>query len=128
MSKEFWKGCYTPDVIPESDLELYEKAGWGKRIGFGRKIAVLVIDMTRAFVEDRFPLGYEKTGRPAAEAIRKLLDKARSVGIPIIYTKGGGGWPGVGKIRRGTIEKIDWSEANEIVEEITPMNGEIVLI
>jgi nicotinamidase-related amidase len=127
MSKEFWKGCYTPDIIPESDLELYEKAGWGKRIGFGRKIAVLVVDMTRAFVEDRFFLGYEKTGRPAAVAIRKLLDKARPIGIPIIFTKGGGGWPGVGKIRRGRTENVSWEIANEIVEEITPLDEEIVL-
>ena len=127
MTEEFWEGCYTPEVIPESDLELYEKAGWGRRIGFGKKIAILVIDMTRAFVEDRFSLGYEKTGKPCAVAIRRLLDKARPIGIPVIYTRGGGKWPGIGKIRKKKISSIITSEANEIVDELTPNNGEIVL-
>src|SRR5437868_14923401 len=79
--------AFIPDVIPPADLKMYEKAGFGHRIGFGRTPAVLVVDATRAFVEDRFPLGNSRTGQPAIAAIRRLLDLARPQHLPVFFTR-----------------------------------------
>jgi maleamate amidohydrolase len=46
--------AYVPDIIPAEERERYAKGHMGKRVGFGARPAVLVVDMTRAFTEDRF--------------------------------------------------------------------------
>jgi maleamate amidohydrolase len=78
---------YVPDLIPPSDFGMYQKAGLGHRIGFGRVPAVLVVDATRAFVEDEFPLGNSRMGQPAVAAIRRLLDTARAQQVPVFFTR-----------------------------------------
>ena len=86
-----WKldraSAYVPDVVPESDLAMYRKANFGHPIGWGRKIAIIVVDMTRAFVEDRFALGSAKMGQAALRGIAELLSVARPIGIPVCFTK-----------------------------------------
>jgi hypothetical protein len=52
--------AYIPDFIPENERARYTKGSMGARSGFGSRPAVLVVDMTRAFTEDRFPLGSSK--------------------------------------------------------------------
>jgi maleamate amidohydrolase len=79
--------AYIPDVVPDSDLAMYRKANFGHPIGWGRKIAIVVVDMTRAFVEDRFALGSAKMGQAALRGIAQLLAVARPIGIPVCFTK-----------------------------------------
>jgi maleamate amidohydrolase len=79
--------AYVPDVIPDSDLAMYRKANFGHPIGWGRKIAIVVVDMTRAFVEDRFALGSAKMGQVALRGIARLLEVARPIGIPVFFTR-----------------------------------------
>lgn len=74
-------------LIPESDLKMFEKGGYGKRGVFGKQPAVIVVDMTLAFVDDRFPQG-SPTGPVAAKNIKRLLDAAREKKFPIIYSVG----------------------------------------
>jgi len=78
---------YLPDIIPPDERARYAKGNMGKRVGFGDRPAVLVVDMTRAFTEDRFPLGCSAAGAPCARAIRRLLDAARPLGLPVVYTR-----------------------------------------
>jgi maleamate amidohydrolase len=86
-----WKldrqSAYVPGVIPDSDLAMYRKANFGHPIGWGRKIAIVVVDMTRAFVEDRFALGSAAMGQTALHGISRLLAVARPIGIPVCFTK-----------------------------------------
>src|SRR6185295_3404535 len=88
-----WRGrpdeelMYIPDVVPESDLAMYRKANFGHPIGWGRKIAIIVVDMTRAFVEDRFALGSATMGQAALRGIAQLLTVARPIGIPVCFTR-----------------------------------------
>jgi nicotinamidase-related amidase len=86
-----WKldraSAYVPDVVPESDLAMYRKANFGHPIGWGRTIAIVVVDMTRAFVEDRFALGSATMGQAALSGIAELLAVARPIGIPVCFTK-----------------------------------------
>jgi nicotinamidase-related amidase len=77
------------DLIPEEDrkaLERYREGKFGK-IGFGQKLALIVVDMTNAFIEDKYPTGFSKTGMKCVKAIRELLDVARKSRLPIIYTR-----------------------------------------
>lgn len=86
-----WKldreSAYVPDVIPESDLAMYRKADFGHPIGWGRKVGIVVVDMTRAFVEDRFALGSARLGQVALRGIARLLEVARPIGVPVFFTK-----------------------------------------
>src|SRR5207249_2883417 len=70
-----WKldrqNAYVPDVIPDSDLAMYRKANFGHPIGWGRKVGIVVVDMTRAFVEDGFALGNAKMGQAALRGIAR---------------------------------------------------------
>nr|MCG2881040.1 cysteine hydrolase family protein [Vulcanisaeta sp.] len=50
------------------------------------KTAVLVIDMQNDFVKPNGKL-YVPTAQETIPAIRKLLEKARSANVPIIYTQ-----------------------------------------
>src|SRR2546425_5843581 len=86
-----WKldrqNAYVPDVIPDSDLAMYRKANFGHPIGWGRKAGIVVVDMTRAFVEDRFAPGSARMGQAALRGIARLLEVARPMGIPVRFTK-----------------------------------------
>src|SRR5262245_47192671 len=65
------------DLFTEADLEGYRKASWDTPRELGGRPGIVVVDMSYAFVDDRFPTGWGKTGWPCAEAIRRLLEVAR---------------------------------------------------
>ena len=58
--------------------------GFGGRGGFGRRPALVVIDMTLGFTDPESPLACDLEG-PISE-IQKLLDAARGAEIPIVFT------------------------------------------
>jgi maleamate amidohydrolase len=58
--------------------------GFGGRGGFGRRPALIVVDMTLGFTDLESPLACELDG--PVEAVRKLLDAARRAQIPVIFT------------------------------------------
>jgi maleamate amidohydrolase len=74
-------------IIPPDDLEVMEVESRADQ-GMGVNPAVLVVDMTHAFVDDAYPLGDGANGIPCAQAIAHLLTVARSAGIPVIYSAG----------------------------------------
>lgn len=84
------------DVVPASERRIYEIGGWGKRMGFGARPAVLVVDVNYDFVGDkpepilesikRWRYSCGEAGWRGVRAIRKLLVAARAKAVPIIYT------------------------------------------
>lgn len=58
--------------------------GFGKRLGFGRHPALVVVDMTLGFTDPASPLGGDL--EETIEQIRRLLDGARQAEIPVIFT------------------------------------------
>ena len=58
--------------------------GFGGRGGFGRRPALVVIDMTLGFTDPESPLACDLEG-PVAE-IQKLLEAARNSDMPIVFT------------------------------------------
>jgi nicotinamidase-related amidase len=84
------------DLLSEHEREVYGGAGYEKRIGFGKRPALLIIDMTYSFLGDkpepvaesikRFPQSCGEVGWKAIQQLTPLLPLARAKGVPLIYT------------------------------------------
>ncbi|TYT62663.1 isochorismatase family protein [Natrialba swarupiae] len=95
---------------------MVDKAEFGGEIGLGEDIAVLVVDMTREFVEDDYPNGYAETGQPAASAIARLMEEASERGVRGYYSRSLKG--------EHRVEAGQWGEANQ-TEEMTELTTEL---
>jgi nicotinamidase-related amidase len=68
----------------ESLQQNYARGGFGKRLGFGQRPALLVIDFVRAYLVKDSPL---YAGVEAAQAAAvQLLAAARAARIPVVHT------------------------------------------
>ena len=67
-----------------TDQEFFTQRGFGLRIGFGQRPALLVIDMLKAFTDPTRMLGANLDAQ--IEAIRPLLATARERSLPIIFS------------------------------------------
>lgn len=140
MSGAIWDPFLTP-----RDREVFRASGYRKRQGYGKRPALLIIDVTYDFCGDR-PLPIlesiaewknscgEDAWRSIA-SIKELISHARLKGLPIIYTKGGrrpDGWDSGSwrwKFERGagaTAAKPPVSP-DTIVPEIAPEPQDIVV-
>ena len=132
------------DILTERDKEVFAKSGYGKRAGFGRRPAVLVIDMNYNFVGDkpepivksieRFRNSCGAEGWEGVKRIRELLEAARKKHLPTFYTTGheGGSSVAYGRwhdknSRGGEDLGNKWAKGNDIVAEIAPHDGDIVV-
>ena len=143
MTEPIWN-----QFLTERDKAVFAASGYGARQGFGKRPALLVIDVNRAFCGER--------AEPILESIKKwrnscgedawtalpyigaLIGKAREKGLPVIYTTG---------VRRGDLwDSGSWAwknnrapedagnktvmsnlDGNEIVDEIAPGPRDIVI-
>ncbi|WP_106403587.1 isochorismatase family protein [Actinocorallia populi] len=109
----------------------YEKAGFGGRLPFGRRPAVLVVDMVRAYLEKDSPLYAGVEDAVAAGAA--LVAAGRAAGAPVVFTRveylpGGadGGLfyrkvPALAAFQRG-------NPHGGFVPELTPREGDVVVV
>ena len=127
------------DVITESDKEIYQRCGYGgRKITFSNNPALLIIDVTYAFVGDkpkpvlksieRFPLSCGENGWKAISQIASLLPLAREKQLPIIYSTGEASLPRKWAARNPRLGEIKANKiGNEIVREIAPMANDIII-
>jgi nicotinamidase-related amidase len=93
----------------------FRESGLTRKMGFGKRPAVLVVDFMRAFTNPALPLGSDLDG-PVAQTAR-LLEAARERDLPILFTSiayddadlaDAGVWgikvPASGTLRTGTPE------------------------
>lgn len=124
--------------LSEQDRLVMAGAGYGSRGRLGARPALLVIDVTYAFCGDRPEPVLESikrwrnsSGEAAWEAIghiQELLAAARDAGAPVIYTRGlGSDVPSGRWADKNTRAREDSDDAHEIVREVAPHKGEIVL-
>ncbi|MBN9081929.1 MAG: hydrolase [Rhizobiales bacterium 62-17] len=132
--------------LTERDKAVFAASGYGARGGFGKRPALLVIDVNYAFCGDKPEPILESIKRwrnscgeeswPAVAAIKSLCDKAHEKGVPVIYTTGirradnwdSGSWSW--KNSRGgehPVVPVSNIDGNEIVEEIAPAAQDIVI-
>ncbi|SFO49259.1 Nicotinamidase-related amidase [Pseudonocardia ammonioxydans] len=62
----------------------FREKGFGSRVGFGERPALVVVDMITGFTDSRSPLSGDL--EPQVGAIRQLLEPAREAGIPVIFS------------------------------------------
>jgi len=133
------------DVLTERDQQVFAAAGYGKRQGFGRKPAVIVVDVNYNFVGDvpepilesikKYRNSCGEEGWQGVYQISRLLDGARDKKVPIFYSTApshrvalmAGRWHG--KNSRGTEDFHSHAQdGNAIVREIAPHEGDIVIL
>ena len=61
---------------------MMRERGFGRRVGFGDRPAVVVVDLIRAFTDPRFQTAVDDP--PMMDANRRLLDVARTSGVPTV--------------------------------------------
>jgi maleamate amidohydrolase len=141
MNERIWDKFLT-----ERDKAVFAAGGFGARAGFGKRPALLVIDVNWAFCGERPEPILESIKRwrtscgeeswVALQYIKQLIEAAQSKGLPVIYTTGerrpdnwdAGSWRW--KSTRsdeasGTIH--DDIDGNEIVSMIAPGPRDIVI-
>ena len=137
MTDEF-KEAYVPDVVPEEDLAYFGKSDdrlESLRREWGENVALLVVDMTNAFVSDDYYLGRSDTGQPAIEANERLIEAARGADVPVFYTRGTDAehfprdYQGTTKSAGDTTDEFVemWETGNEIHEDLAPEPDDVVI-
>lgn len=71
----------------ESKDAIYQKAGLGGNVGFGKRPAIVVVDFQQAFTHADAPAGVDMSAQ--CRATRRLTDAAREKNIKVIYTRVG---------------------------------------
>lgn len=121
----------THTVSPTLLHEDYERAGFGGTLPFGRKPAVLVVDLVQAYLVPGSPL-YAPTFQSAVEPNRRLIESARAMGHPVVFTgvvyapdgrDGGVFFRKVPALRCF----VKGSPLGAFAEGVTPQDGDIVL-
>jgi maleamate amidohydrolase len=129
--------------IPAADLEIYEAAGYGARSPWGKRPAVLVVDVNYNFVGDtrepildsirKFRNSCGEVGWDAVDAISTLLNSSRRAGAPTFYTtqqpdssaQRVGGW--AKKNSRVADDVAHAAFGVQIVDKIAPAEDDIVI-
>ena len=93
MSEPIWNKFLT-----ERDKQVFAAGGFGSRQGFGKRPAILVVDVNYNFCGDRPEPILESIKRwrnscgedawVAMPYLKQLIGKAHDKGIPVIYTTG----------------------------------------
>jgi nicotinamidase-related amidase len=141
MSEPIWN-----EFLTERDKAVFSAAGYGARAGFGKRPALLVIDVSYAFAGD-------KPGEPILESIKrwrnscgaeswisighikKLIDKAHDRELPVIYTTGvrrpdmwdSGGWTRKNTRSMEAPKTASNRHGYDIVDEIAPSPKDLVI-
>ena len=93
MSEPIWNPFLT-----ERDKQVFARGGFGARQGFGKRPAIIVIDVNYNFCGDRpepilesikrFHTSCGEEAWVGVKAIKSLLTAARAKGLPVIYSTG----------------------------------------
>jgi nicotinamidase-related amidase len=140
MTERVWDKFLT-----ERDRAVFAAGGFGARAGFGKRPALLVIDVSWAFCGEKPEPILEsiKTWRTSCGAeswvaldyIKTLIDKAHGKGLPVIYTTGENrpdGWDAGSWRWKSSRRDVDRAvqksvDGNEIVAMIAPGPKDIVI-
>lgn len=68
--------------VEQADIERYQRLGIGASSGFGKKPAIVVIDVQKRTSLPEYPANCGEQGLAAIPKIAALFDKARSLDIP----------------------------------------------
>jgi maleamate amidohydrolase len=142
MAERIWDRFLT-----ERDQQVFAASGYGTRQGFGKRPALLVIDVNYAFCGERAEPILESIKRwrnscgedawRAMPVLRCLIDAARAKGVPVIYTtgtvrpdrwnRGSWAWKNNRQADDAKASMATGIDANTIVPAIAPGPRDIVI-
>lgn len=122
-------------VVITDSARLYEQQGMGQRIGFGRRPAVLVIDMQNDFCDPQAPTTLWPSIGTTIEPIRQLCAAARARRLPVFYTQGlvaadassAGLWRYKQRYHAEGRIQIEGSRGAAIIDDLAPQPGDRVI-
>jgi nicotinamidase-related amidase len=141
MSEPIWNKFLT-----ERDKAVFGTSGYGARGGFGKRPALLVIDVNYAFCDERPMPILESIKRwrnscgedawVAMPYLKSLIEKCHDKGVPVIYTTGvrradnwdNGSWSWKNGRSDEDQRPATNVDGNEIVAEIRPAPQDIVVL
>jgi maleamate amidohydrolase len=117
-------------MADEALIADYARAGFGGRLAFGRKPALLIIDAVEAYVRPGAPLYADQEG--ALESLVRLADEARLAGMPVILTnvayQAGGLDGGVFYRKVSALKLFDvGGELGAFPQALRPRQGDLVV-
>ena len=92
----------------------YAARGWGGRVGFGSRPAVIVVDLALAWTRYEGPAGSNLD--PVVEATVDILAAARAAEVPILFTTG---HVDPNEPRAPVLEKFDYAEGTDFEYEFS---------
>jgi maleamate amidohydrolase len=125
------------------DRAILARGRFGRRMGFGKRPAIVAIDCQRYMVgirgetgRERYPSSCGDIGWQAVDRIGALLDAGRSAGIPVFLTRFAlsedGSDIGVYRLKRDFMKRDDWciegTEGAELLPEVGPKPGDTVFV
>lgn len=142
MTERIWDKFLT-----ERDRAVFAASGYGALQGFGKRPALVIIDVNYFFCGDRPEPILEaikrwrnscgEEGWPAIKVIKELAENAREKGVPVIYTTGTarpdlwnrGSWLWINSrsAEDAAVKKTRSVDGNTIVPEIAPKAQDIVV-
>jgi maleamate amidohydrolase len=133
--------------LTERDKAVFSASGYGARQGFGKRPALLVIDVSYGFTGDkrepildsikRWPNSCGEDAWDAIDVIKSLADMFRAKKLPVIYTTGvvrpdnwdAGSWAWKNtRTAESAPRRTNTLDANEIVAEIAPQPQDVVVL
>ena len=132
------------DILSDRDRTVFEAAGWGQRAGFGKRPAIVVIDINYNFCGDKREPILESIKRwhfscgerawDGIDAVQKILEVGRRKRLPVIYTTNPrredsfdlGIW-GLKGSRSDEEVDVMGHKGNEIVAEVAPEPDDIFI-
>ena len=132
--------------LTERDRAVFASAGYGSRMGFGKRPALLIIDVSYGFTGDKPEPILESIKRwsnscgeeswDAIAVIKRLADRFRAKKMSVIYTtgfvrednwdSGGWSWKNTRTAESAPVKKTN-IDAHEIVAEIAPQPQDIMV-
>lgn len=133
------------DVLTERDRAVFAAAGWGARVGFGVRPAIMVIDVNYNFCGDRPEPILESIKRwryscgevawtTGIPAIQRILEVSRRKRLPVVYTTNPrrpdgfdlGVWSAKSSRSADEVDVMG-HKGNEIVAEVAPRRNDLFI-
>ncbi len=128
--------------LTDADRTVMARGRFGRRMGFGRRPALVAIDCQRYMVgerdvdDGRYPSSCGAVGWAAVDQVARLARAARSAGAPVFFTRftldRSGSDIGVYGRKRDLLEREDWcldgSPGADLLPELGVEAGDMVLV
>lgn len=126
--------------LSDEDRATIARGRWARRVGFGARPAVIVIDVQNYMVgeegasdPDKYPYACA-AGRDAVAQIRRILDAARAAGAPVVHTRfaidrtvgDAGLFDAKIGAEAGEYAYFEGTHGSAIVDDVAPAPGELV--